>query len=119
MSGEITLTLPVPPSVNRYWRHIAINGQPRTLISEEGREYKRTVAILGCALSPMRGLVSLAYFVYRPRRSGDLDNYLKGLLDALKGVAFIDDAQVVEIHGYLRDDKANPRVNVIIQDATK
>jgi Holliday junction resolvase RusA-like endonuclease len=88
------------------------------LISEEGREYKRTVAILGCACDPMTGPVSLTYFVYRPRKVGDLDNYLKGLLDALKGIAFIDDAQVVELHGFLYDDKTNPRVDVVIEEAT-
>ena len=117
--NEIILTLPVPPSVNTYWRHIAIGGQPRTLISESGRDYKHTVAILGSACDPFTGPVSLAYYVYRPRKSGDLDNYLKSLLDALKGIAFIDDAQVVELHGYLRDDKDDPRVNVIITEVTK
>jgi crossover junction endodeoxyribonuclease RusA len=113
---EINLTLPVPPSVNRYWRNISVNNRPRTLISEEGRNYKREVALLARAVDPIHGPVSVAYFVYRPRKSGDIDNYLKSLLDSLKGIAFLDDDQVVELHGYRRDDKTDPRVNVIIQE---
>lgn len=114
---EIELILPVPPSVNRYWRNISVDNCPRTLISEAGRNYKREVALIARIETPLTGPVSVAYFVYRPRRAGDLDNYLKSLLDALTGIAYEDDRQVVELHGYLRDDPRDPRVNVIIQTA--
>ena len=53
--------------------------------------------------------------VYRARRAGDLDNSLKVLLDALNGIAFEDDSQVVEIHARREEDPANPRVEVQIE----
>jgi Holliday junction resolvase RusA-like endonuclease len=59
--------------------------------------------------------VSITLKVYRARKSGDLDNRIKPLLDALQGVAFYDDKQVIEIHAFRFDDKHNPRVEVTIE----
>jgi Holliday junction resolvase RusA-like endonuclease len=33
---------------------------------------------------------------------GDVDNYVKSLLDGLNGVAYDDDKQVVNLHAYKR-----------------
>lgn len=33
----------------------------------------------------------------------DVDNMLKPIQDALIGIAYVDDGQVTDIHGYLRD----------------
>ncbi len=60
------------------------------------------------------GPVSVNVRVYRPARRGDLDNCLKVLLDALKGIAFVDDSQVVHIHARRYEDKANPRAEVTV-----
>ena len=35
---------------------------------------------------------------------------------SLQGVAYDNDSQIVEIHAYLRDDKADPRVEVEIEE---
>lgn len=53
--------------------------------------------------------------VYRPRRVGDLMNREKVLSDALQGIAFHDDKQIVEAHFYQHDDKDNPRVEVEVE----
>lgn len=111
-----TLTLPVPPSVNGYWRMVTIRGHARMLISKDGRDYKKRVAELCYGMMPLRGEVVVRATVYRPRRIGDLDNYLKSLLDALKGYAFEDDSQVVEIHLHRCEDRQNPRVTVEIEE---
>ena len=58
----------------------------------------------------MDGPVALNLTVFRPRKSGDLDNYLKIMLDALQGFLYDNDSQIVEIHAYRQDDKDNPRV---------
>lgn len=104
------LTLPYPPSSNRYWR--VFQGVARQ--SREAMAYKREVAVLAkqARVEPLAGDVALTVTVYRPRKVGDLDNRLKVLLDALAGAAYADDKQVREIHAYLRDDKHNPRVEV-------
>jgi crossover junction endodeoxyribonuclease RusA len=112
---SINLTLPFPPSVNHYWRMVVIKGRgPVMLISKDGREYKSTVA-RECTLrhlKPFSGEVAVTFTAYRPRKSGDLDNLQKSLFDALKGFAWHDDKQIVEIHAYRSDDKLRPRVEV-------
>jgi len=109
----INITLPYPPSANRYWRHLR-NG--RTIVSDEARVYRTTANAL-CRITGMRpldGRVCVTYHVYRPIKRGDLMNREKVLSDALQGAAFADDAQIHEAHLYLHDDKANPRVEVTV-----
>ena len=113
------LILPYPPTVNLYWRMVVIGKAPRMLISAEGREYKTNVGEL-CVrqgLRPLDGPVRLTLDFYRPRKAGDLDNVLKAPLDALKGFAYHDDKQIVELHARRHDDKARPRVEVLIEQA--
>lgn len=110
------LTLPYPVSANRYWRNVS----GRMVRSAQATAYKEAVGYL-CNLAgiePLEGDVRLALDLYRPRRSGDLDNFLKVLGDALQGHAYVDDKQVVEIHARRFDDKHNPRVEVEVCDAT-
>lgn len=97
------LTLPWPPSTNTYWRH------PRTgrfagmhLISEKGRAYRLAVK-QHCLLSrvkPKEGRLQVRIWASPPdRRSRDLDNVLKALLDGLThGGAWADDEQIDDLH---------------------
>ncbi len=55
---------------------------------------------------------------FRSRKSGDLDNRIKILLDALQGAAYESDSQVVELHAYREDDKLNPRCEIVIAPIT-
>ncbi len=66
---------------------------------------------------PRDVLLSMKVWAYRPRRAGDLDNTLKAL-DVLHGIAFADDAQIVEIHAHRLDDKERPRMVVEIEPAS-
>jgi crossover junction endodeoxyribonuclease RusA len=104
------LILPYPPSANRYWRH----AKGRTYKSDEARQYQQAVGwqCQAMRIAPHTGPMALTIRVYRPRKSGDLSNRIKVLEDALQGYVYNDDAQVVEMHAYLRDDKTNPRVEV-------
>lgn len=106
----MNLTLPYPPATNRMWRTY----RGHTVLSEEARTYKRDVALIAGArgVSPLEGDVTVALHIYRPRRVGDLDGRIKVLLDALQGVAYHDDKQVVELHAFRYEDKAHPRVEV-------
>ena len=106
----IQITLPVTPSVNRYWRSGIVNGHTQVFLSDEARAYKREVALLTRHLEPFTRHVALSITAFRPRKKGDIDNYLKALLDAIKGTIYLDDDQVIEIHAYRDDDKGNPRV---------
>jgi crossover junction endodeoxyribonuclease RusA len=110
----IRLTLPYPPSVNHLYR--VVNGRP--ILSREGRSFKLRTA--GLALErgarPLAGDVAVTLGVYRPAKRGDLDNAMKCILDALRGVAFADDRQVVRIDAERFEDKANPRVEVLVEE---
>jgi Holliday junction resolvase RusA-like endonuclease len=88
------------------------------VLSEEGRAYKLQALLLAKAkkLRPTEAKVSVELRFFRPRKAGDLDNRIKGLLDALIGVAWDDDDQVVEIHAYRADDKEQPRVEVVVTE---
>jgi crossover junction endodeoxyribonuclease RusA len=110
----IRLILAMPPSANDYWRY----DRGRAHLTHVARRYKRDIGsdLLKAGVTPLpKGVtVGVRMTVYRPRKSGDLDNRFKVVLDALNKVAWQDDSQVVEIHGYRRDDKKNPRVEVAV-----
>jgi crossover junction endodeoxyribonuclease RusA len=109
---SVTLRLPVPPSANRFYRVY----RGRAVMSAEGRTYKQMVAQLAVAkrLHPATGPVSLDVVWYRAAKRGDLDNRMKVALDALEGVLFVNDAQIVELRIRRCEDKADPRMLVTV-----
>lgn len=92
----VKMALPWPPSMNHYWRRVG----PRTLISREGRTFRRNVCALlagnGPRKPPAGGRVALAMDAFPPdRRRRDLDNLLKPTLDALEhACVYEDDGQI-------------------------
>ena len=64
--GTMELTLPFPPSVNHYYRRVG----PRTLISREGRTFRRNVCALlgggGPRKPPSGGRIALAMDAFPP-----------------------------------------------------
>ncbi len=98
------LTLPYPPSANRYVRHTA-NGSYRT---SEANSYRRQAQLLAMAAGMRQrhyGPVAISATLHpKLTKTGrasevrvDLDNCLKVALDALQGIAFENDKQVVRI----------------------
>jgi crossover junction endodeoxyribonuclease RusA len=107
----VIITLPLPPTANLYWRV----WRGRAVVSTEARAYKQAAALAAKAqgLRPIiDGEVAVVMRVFRPARRGDLDNRLKVLLDALRGVAYRDDSQVSALHATQAEDAKNPRVEV-------
>ena len=111
----VQLTLPEPPSANRYWRH----ARGRTYRSAEANAYRASVVLL----SPVRtvpfpsGDVRVIATWFRSRRAGDLDNRWKVLRDALNGVLWTDDQQIVELHLYRKDAPRNGRIELNVESA--
>lgn len=97
------LILPYPISTNRYWRTF----RNQTVLSREAKQYKQEVAWLAkqAKMSLLEGEVEIhVRLIPRARKDGsaslqvlDLDNALKVLLDALQGVAYLNDRQVKKI----------------------
>lgn len=101
-------SLPYPPSANRYWR----NFRGRMVRSREATAYIAEVQAIMRGRLPEAGDVALELEVVRPRRSGDLDNSLKVVLDSLRGSLYVDDKQVVELHAWRMDRKGRGSVQV-------
>jgi crossover junction endodeoxyribonuclease RusA len=97
MEAMMLLELPYPPSVNRYYRRVGL----RTLISREGRAYRKKVcsALRKAGVRPMAGTLAVGVDLHPPdRRKRDADNPLKPLLDALQhGHAYGDDSQIKKL----------------------
>lgn len=129
----ITLTLPFPPSLNGYYRHLSKGPLAgRTLISERGREYRKQVsaALMATAQNGAGGVLSgtrylgmgdgrkslpaasnAAWRAFKTarlaidiefrapdRRKRDIDNAIKGLLDALTHAGvWTDDSQIDDL----------------------
>jgi len=117
MAEKYQLILPYPPSVNHYfrvWRN-------RVVLTSEARQYKIEAGFRAKSYGirePLEGELIISLDVYRPRKRGDADNILKCCLDSMNKIAWKDDSQIKEIHLRRFDDKADPRVEVLIQEAS-
>ena len=87
----VTLELPLPPSMNTYWR----NFRGRTVLSAGGREYKIAVQeYVATHNLPKFGQERLGATITifpRDKRAIDLDNRLKALFDSLQDAGLFDD----------------------------
>ena len=97
----IRLILPTPVSANRYWRIFG----GRVVKSAEARSYRSVVQLKARGVEPMDGPVSV-HVALCPEMTAkgvasktrlDLDNCLKVALDALQGIAFNNDKQIVKL----------------------
>ena len=120
---SITLTLPVPPSINH--QYATVNG--RRLLSSTGRSYKAQVGQLvwiRLAASPHKAVLlsqlhssALAlsirfYFTSALRR--DVDGGLKIAQDAICEGLGLNDNRIIETHLYKHVDRRNPRIEVVL-----
>lgn len=96
----IVLELPYPPSVNSYWRHAMVKGAPRVLVSEAGRKYRKAVGdsvLLHRDRKAPHGRLEVGIMAYMPdRRTRDLDNINKALLDALVHAGVMSDDSLID-----------------------
>jgi crossover junction endodeoxyribonuclease RusA len=114
----IELTLPWPPSVNRYWR--SVNG--RVLIAAAGRRYRTDVELayrLGRAGGAGMGdaPVQVVIEAWLPDlRRRDIDNLLKAPLDALTHAGLWDDDSQVMALAIRKAgmDRVRPRLEIAI-----
>jgi crossover junction endodeoxyribonuclease RusA len=123
-SNELSLVLPVPPSINH--QYATVNG--RRLLSAVGREYKSFIArrILVClAQSPHRTplldtfrdsflALSIRFYFNSPLRR-DLDGGLKIAQDAICEALALNDNRKLEIHLIKSLDKSQPRIEVSLR----
>lgn len=87
--------------------------------TEALKDFKATVAEIceAAAFEPFDCDVVFKMTVFRPRKVGDTDGYLKSAIDSLTGYAYHDDKQVASIQIDRDDDKTNPRAEIEIFEA--
>lgn len=93
----IEITLPWPPSLNRYYR--SVNG--RVLIAAEGRRYRgsvaRHVAVQCIGIDTLDKRLAVQIALSPPdRRRRDIDNTLKALLDACTHAGLWRDDELID-----------------------
>ncbi|MGH8758862.1 MAG: RusA family crossover junction endodeoxyribonuclease [Burkholderiales bacterium] len=118
---RLTLSLPVPPSINH--QYATVNG--RRLLSAAGRQYKAVVGqqvLIALARSPHRApllralrandlALSIRFYFVSPLRR-DVDGGLKIAQDALCEALGLNDNRVAEIYLYKTRDAHHPRIEL-------
>jgi len=112
----IRLTIPVPPTTNHYYAVV----RGRKIVSKAGREWTAQAvrSIREQHTGPaFTGDVRIEATWYRERRSGDLSNRIKPTEDALQKAGVLEnDSQIAELEWKRREDKANPRLVLVIRN---
>lgn len=99
------IELPFPPTVNTYWRSTATSGRVKVYISDKAKKF-RYEAFLAARKSKMiagvktyHGPLAVTIELYLPNKiKRDVDNYNKGVLDALTyDSVWNDDSQVQKL----------------------
>lgn len=134
--NSITLTLPYPLSVNRYWMPVKMAKHLAVLPTKEGKKW-RAEAVAMCLAQgvrqPITGRVHVDVKLYprrpldwqtRQRKLGagwddgvmciDIDNANKVLLDAMKGVVIDDDKWIRRLTAERMEPDGEARVVVTV-----
>jgi crossover junction endodeoxyribonuclease RusA len=128
LPDRLTITLPVPPSINH--QYATVNA--RRVLSSLGRAYKAQVGrlvLVALARSPHREPLyrmlrevplSLAIrFHFQSAVRRDVDGGLKIAQDALCEALGVNDNRITEIHLYKKADPRNPRIEVSLQPTSR
>lgn len=113
----ISLTLPLPPTINHYY---GVRPRGGKYIKPAGREFRQTVAeiVAQAGHKTIEGRVSLFAAIYpADRRKQDIDNRAKSLQDALTNAGvWLDDEQIDELHLVRREVVKGGQVKVVITE---
>ena len=96
-------SLPWPPSIGHYFEPIPMGKRARLVIGKRAKEYRQRAAhslmLQGLVLKRIDKRLAVKMTLHPPtKRDCDVDNYAKGILDALTKTEFwLDDKQVDDL----------------------
>ena len=70
---------------------------------------------------PLKGLLRLSAHFFKKYRNvgsqgyGDTDNFFKAVMDTLQGICYLNDAQIIEIHGFKHYGKT-PHIEIELEE---
>ena len=137
MKNKIKFTVLGEPVAQGRPRATTINGQVRMYDPKKSNDFKKYVRLVASKYAPkqlLEGPLSMTVIVYRPSLKSfskkkareaedgllrpitkpDVDNYVKGVKDALKQVIWKDDSQVVDLR-VSKYYSEKPRIEVEIE----
>jgi Holliday junction resolvase RusA-like endonuclease len=116
---SMSVCIPVPGNPRPKSRPRVVNGRAYTpKATAEYERYLRDFLAPRWERKPLTEPLSVQMYFYRDtRRRVDLDNLIKSVLDAMQGLVFVDDYQIVRISAEKRYDAEFPRVEVTISNA--
>lgn len=97
----------------RLYRHIIISNTKKIL------EYKAAIVNVAkevCTVPFTNQCVVKIIFYRKTHGRIDIDNLIKPVLDALNGIAYLDDRLVIALHAFKKFDKENPRFEIEITE---
>ena len=119
MDNDIILYLPWPPTINDYY---GVTRQGQRFLKTRATTYRKDVAQALHEQCPALFLdehLFMEVYLYPPdNRKRDLDNYMKGLLDALtEGGLWEDDSLIDQLHIYRGVTTARGKVRIELSEA--
>lgn len=112
---RLRLILPMPPSANTLYTK-----GDRIALAPDHRAWRDLCAYTCIAgrVIPTSERVAVRIDLYRKRKTGDIDNRAKTILDGLNGLVWHDDKQVDWLLMRRYDDPGRPRVEISVWDNT-
>lgn len=110
----VRFVLDNPVSVNALYVPVA---RGHMVLSKAGKEFKEAAgwearaAMMQAGLDPTSYPVALQIEWQKPHGAGDLSNIVKALEDALIGIVYHDDRQIVQEHLW-KDEGENPLIRM-------
>ncbi len=121
--GEVTVLLPYPPSANRYIRRTA-RGCYRTAEADRYRATAMALAISNGAICLHGPVVVIATLLPKMTKKGsasktriDIDNGVKVACDALQGVCYKNDSQIVRLTIQIGEAVPGGGLRISVSDA--
>ena len=126
-AGAVRIIVPGTPVPKARARTVTQGGRTHSYTPERTREWEEAVQWIAAQHrppSPLRGplAVAMTFYLPKPKRGKreypsvrpDIDNYCKAVMDALNGMVWQDDGQIVQLEASKR--YGEPRAEIEIRE---